>query len=115
MKKIFLLVLISLISPVYAQSSFDTWVSDVTANNGHVTYSANVYMPTQNDTLYIKNRRDYICAQQKEAILWGEITSMNTGRKYDYSILMDQSKLRKYVPITNVDYDRIRQIIQYCQ
>ncbi len=102
------------IAPGFASDDIQAWVTDVKANNGHVTYSVNVYMPVKNDVLLMKNRRDYICAQNKEAILWGEITSVGTGEKIDYTSLMDKSRLRKYAPINPNSYDIIQQIRPYC-
>lgn len=115
MKKIFVLFLsLAFVSPAFAEGDLRSWVSDVVANNGHVTYTLNAYIPVQNDTIYSKNRRDFVCSQRTEAILWGEMTSISTGQTIDYTSFMDKSKLRKYAPIKPVDYEYIQQIIPYC-
>ena len=115
MKKLFALMFsLCFVLPVSAEESLKSWVTDVVANNGHVTYTLNVYMPVQNDTLYAKNRRDFICSQRTEAILWGEVTYLSTGRTIDYTSFMDKSKLRKYAPVKPVDYEYIQYIIPYC-
>ena len=114
MKKI-LLVLALMVLPVFAEQGFETWVSDVVANKGHVTYTVNTYMPIDNDMILAKNRRDYICSQNKEAVLWGTATYMSTGKTIDYSMFLDSDKYKKYGPLNQYDLERIQQIIPYCR
>lgn len=115
MKKILILfLLLGFVSPVFALEAFDNWVTDIKANNGHVTYTLNVYIPTDNDVIVAKNRRDYICSQNKEALLWGEAHYMYSGQTIDYTSLMDKSKLRKYVPIDQYSIETIQKIRPYC-
>lgn len=114
MKKFVLLFLLT-ISPVLANPGFETWVSDIAPGNGHVTYTVNVYMPIENDMILAKNRRDYICSQNKEAILWATATYLTTGKTIDYSMFVEQEKLKKYGPINQFDIERIEQIIPYCR
>lgn len=118
MKKLLIILILFLIfvQPIYATEELESWVSDIKSNNGHVTYTFNAYFPLDNDTIHFKNRRDYICSQQIEAILWGEATYLSTGRTIDYSFMMDKTRLRKYVPIKREDYSMIQQhIIPYCK
>lgn len=114
MKK-FILVFLLVSSPVFAGSIVETWVSDVVVNNGHVTYTFNTYMPIENDMILAKNRRDYICSQNKEAVLWGTATYLTTGKTVDYTKLIDPDKLRKYGSLNEFDMERIQQIIPYCR
>lgn len=115
MKKVLFALGLYLTLPVLADQGYDSWVSDIKVNNGHVTYTMNVYLPGDNDDLHIKNRRDYICSQNTEAVLWGEATYLSSGKTIDYTSFMDKTKLRKYAPISKLDYDIIRQITPYCK
>ena len=114
MKK-FLLVFALAGLPVLAEQTFETWVSDVVANNGHITYTVNVNMPIDNDVILAKNRRDYICSQNKEAILWASATYLSTGKTIDYSMFVEQDKFKKYGSLNQYDMERIQQIIPYCK
>lgn len=117
MKKVIVLFLLLVFaSPILALEAFESWVTDITVNNGHVTYTVNVYVPTDRGTAwFVKNRRDYICSQKKEAILWGEAKDVSTGEIIDYTSFMDKNKLRKYAPINEYDYENIQQILPYCK
>lgn len=117
MKKfLVLLIVICCCWEIVLADGLESWVSDITANNGHVTYTVNVYLPTDRGTTWIvKNRRDYICSQKKEAILWGEAKDSYTGEIIDYTSFMDKNKLRKYAPINEYDYENIKQILPYCK
>lgn len=115
MKKIFVLFLgLCFALPIIAQGKVNFWISDIKSGNGHVTYTYNIDLPGKNDILRMSNRRDYICSQQKEAILWGEGIYLSTGKKVDYTSLMDKSRLRTYQPVTQEDYEVIQQILPYC-
>lgn len=115
MKKIFALLFgLAITLPSGAQGRIPITVSDIEANNGHITYTRNVYLPLANDTIHMQTRCDYICSQKKEAILWGEAMYIGSGKTIDYTSLMDKSRLRKYQPVTQEDYEVIQQIIPYC-
>lgn len=114
-KKFFILIFaFSFTLPALAISD---WVSDVKTGNGHVTYTFNLYLPTDNDTLHMKARHDYVCSQQMDAVLWGEGTYLSTGRTVDYTSLMERTKLRKYQPIdrdpNSLEFYQ-KNIIPYC-
>ena len=115
MKK-FLCILILIIltmSDTVAQV-FETWVSDINPNKGHITYTVNTLMPIENDTILAKNRRDYICSQNKEAVLWATATYLSSGKTIDYSMFVDEDKYKKYGSLNQYDYERIQQIVPYC-
>ncbi len=115
MKKIWILMVgLWFALPVLAQEKIKFWISDIKAANGHVTYTMNAYLPGDGNPIHMKNRRDYICSQRKEAILWGEGTYLSSGKTVDYSFMIDKTKLRKYKPITQEDYETIRNILPYC-
>lgn len=114
MKKILvLLFMLFFISPVLAQGKIEFWVDDIKPGNGHVTYTLNVIL-SGNNPIHMKNRRDYICSQQKQAILWGEGTYVSSGKTLDYTSMIDKTKLRKYVPLEQEDYEIIQDILPYC-
>lgn len=116
MKKLLVLLIgICFSLPVFAQEELKSWVSDIKAANGHITYTLNVYLPIDNDTIHFKNRRDYICSQQTEAVLWGEAIYLSAGKTVDYTSMMDKTKLRKYKPISQEDYKTIQSILPYCK
>ncbi len=94
---------------------YEAWVTDINAGKGHVTYTLNMYMPTQRGPILFKNRRDYSCSQNKEALLWGEATYLYNGETIDYTSLMDKTKLRKYAPLDEHSFETIQQITPYCQ
>ena len=94
---------------------YEPWVTDINAGKGHVTYTLNMYMPTKRGPLLFKNRRDYICSQDKEALLWGEATYVINGDSVDYTSLMDKTKLRKYAPVDEYNRDTIEEIRLYCK
>lgn len=93
-----------------------SWISDINANKGHVTYTLNVQIPLEhkNDILIAGTRRDYICSQSKEAILWGKARYASTGEIIDYTPFIDKTKYKKYVPVEYEDTERIDQIEPYC-
>lgn len=115
MKKILvLLFMLFFISPVLAQEKVKIWADDIKPGNGHVTYTRNAYLPGKSDTIHMKTRCDYICSQQTEAVLWGTATYLSSGKIIDYSFMIDKTKLRKYKPITQEDYEIIQDILPYC-
>ena len=95
-------------------NTLKSWVSDIKTGNNHVTYTLNLYLPLDYDTLHLKSRRDYICSQKTQAILWGEATYLSTGKTIDYSFMIDKDKLRKYTLVDSKDYG-IDIVRQYCE
>lgn len=115
MKKIIVLFFIIFCSCYYAYAELQMWVDDINAANGHVTYTNNVVLPTDNGVILMKSRQDYICSQNKYAVLWLEgYTNDNLSKPIDISFMVDKNKLRKYTPADSQDY-AVNIVRQYCK
>lgn len=114
MKKLLILCLL-LCGCVCVFAELQMWVDDINMSNGHVTFSDHLVLPTDKGVILLKSRKDYICSQNKYAVLWLEgYNNEDLSKPIDISFMVDKNYLRKYVPADPGDY-AVNIIKEYCE
>lgn len=115
MKKVLFSILLIICSYTIAYAELQMWVDDINMSNGHVTFSDHLVLPTDKGVILLKSRKDYICSQNKYAVLWLEgYNNEDLSKPIDISFMVDKNYLRKYVPADPKDY-AVNIIKEYCE
>lgn len=113
MKKILVLGFIIVASCISVNAE-QAWVDGINAGNGHVTYTDNLIVVTDKGIVRLAMRKDYICSQNKYAILrLNGYSNDNIDKAIDLDFLVDPKLIGKYTPAEEQDY-AVRIIRPYC-
>lgn len=113
MKKILVLGFI-IVAGCISVNAEQAWVDGINAGNGHVTYTDNLIVVTERGLIRLAMRKDYICSQNKYAILrLNGYSNDNIDKAIDLDFLIDRNKIGKYTPAEEQDY-AVNIIRQYC-
>lgn len=111
----FIILIFSLLLGYSFVCAEQAWVDNVNANGDHVTYSDNLVLPTEQGVIFLTMRKDYVCSQNKYAILWVKgYRNEDLSNPIDLSFMIDKDKLRKYTLAEPQDY-AVNIVRQYCE